>query len=170
MLNDVSFQGKNVTIYFPIINYTDNSGTLNLDKSEFDNLIKLFLDKYGNYNKSSTIYYSYLNMTYKIKNNKYNSIYKTNYNNIYNNNNILLLTYDEEKIDIENFPIVDKYHNISKKNKMEFLNDSVTISLVTETYTDNTVCYYPEILFINDNIDLDIINDTIDFITNLLLR
>ena len=159
---------KHVKIYFPIINYSECSGTLNLDKSKFDNLIKCFLERYRKYEKSSIVYYNYLDITYTIKNCRQRSIYKTNYTNIYKNDRIMMLTYDEIKIDNDKFPIIDIYHNICKKNRMEFNNDNIKISLVTETYSDNTVYYYPEISFLNNEIDYNTIKETIDYIVDML--
>ena len=80
----------------------------------------------------------------------------------------MMLIYDEIKIDNDKFPIIDTYHNICKKNRMEFGNDSIKISLVTESYSDNSVYYYPEISFLNNEVDYNIIQETIDYIVDIL--
>jgi len=169
ILDNIDTYNKNVQILFPIINYSDNTGTLSIDKDKFDLLLKKCLEKYGKYDKSSIIYYKYFDMTYQIVNCRNISIYKTDYFNIINNERTIISVFNEIKIDENEFPIIDEYHNICKKNIMVFKSENINILLITESNSDYKTIYYPEISFINNDINNESVRDIINFINDLLL-
>lgn len=163
IINNDLYKGKYISIFLPTTIYNSNIGSLNMNKTDFDNVIKKMLRKYGKYDKVSEIYYEYCNKQYVVLNRRIRNIYKIKPIKVLLSD-VLINIYEKNKLTLEEFPIIDKYHNIVKRNKMNFNYDNILISLITETHSSNITNYYVEISFINNNINLQNIKDIINCI------
>lgn len=117
--------------------FTDNYGFINLDKNEFNRLFSKCRALCGKYTTSNLKEYYYGNMILTINRPK-NDFYRveTLKHQIVNKNRTLQFNIIEKaSMDIHNFPITDKYHNISKKHVMQFNFTPILIKFVTDKDT-----------------------------------
>ena len=150
ILDNTDHKEANVYIYIPTIKYNNHLGSLNIEKHIFDNLIKQLLKKLGKYSKASEIIYQNENLTYKIINKKDRHIVQTIPINTIYNNKCLISIVKEKSLDDEQFPVINKYTNICKRNKMIFPFNNINISLITESHNNENSNYFVELHFVNN--------------------
>lgn len=166
ILEKESYKGKTVNIYIPSIKYNDQCGSLNLDKNVFDNLIKQLLKKLGKYTKASEIIYQNGNLTYKIINKKDRQLIQTIPIETICDNSYIINVIDEKILNDSQFPVINKYPNICKRNKMIFSYNNINISLITESYSNDESTYFLELNFANANVSIHHIDEMIKYISS----
>ena len=167
-LKNKNYLNGTVSIYFPR-NWTDgSSGTLDMDKGNFDSLIIKLLKRYGRYSKTSETLYHHNNLVYRIINGRKTNVLKRNCLGVSKVDGLLVEVTDNKNINLNSFPIINKYHNISKKNRIEYSVGDITISLVTESYADEDSKYLIEIYFTNSKVDHSKLKEIISFIESNL--
>jgi hypothetical protein len=162
LLKKKEHDNKCVDIYIPTVWDSDNTGSLEIEKNIFDSLIKKSLHKYGKYTKESEILYSNINLIYSIVNKRDRCIYKYNSITTEKVNDVIVNIYDKKKLTEENFPIVNKYHDICKRNKIMFVFNNISIKLITESYSETDSRYFIEISFVNKDVDADDVDAVIN--------
>ena len=127
-------------------------GNVNLETRIFKNLINIISKKVTNNSESlcKKIYF-YRNMTLTCSKNKKNIISKRTpiYYSMYNN--FCVNIYKEEELTEEQFPIVDKYHNISVQKVINYtynIKHPIIISFIEESY-NNKIINYVKLYFNN---------------------
>lgn len=162
-----TYINKTVYLYFPTTKYNSNYGSLHIQKEVFDDLLKKFLKEYGKYTKTSEIIFQITNLTYKIVNKKDRYLIETVPITTIDTNNCIINIVTENKLNYDSFPIINKYNNVCKKNKMIFTNENISISLITETYDSNNTnecCYYVEITFTNTDINYHNVDKIVSYV------
>ena len=166
IIKDTKYKGKKIYVYLSTIQYNDNTGTVNINKHKFDELIIKLLKKYGKYKKMSQIYYEYYNKKYIITNGFDRKVYSSQPCKVKIDGKRIFNIVEEKLLSIEYFPIISKYHNIMKKNKMMYTYDNFTISLITESYPNNSPNYYVEVSFTNTNCDYNKLEEILSFLSS----
>lgn len=161
IINNKKYNKKYIDIYFKTIEYNKKCGSININKYKFDSLIKTLLKQFGKYTKASEIYYKYYDRCFVIVNGYNKNVYKLDSLKTEIIDNVIFDINDKIDVTIDEFPIIDKYHNIMKQNIIIYHVDNIDISLVTETYPAKSTNYYLKISFINNNIDIMSLNDII---------
>jgi len=122
----------------------DNMSTTTVTKNSFDNLIKILLKNYGKYTKSAEYIYVHDDLTYIIVNGKHVHVHaKNSLYSVLADNYVAEISNDKE-LDKSTFPILNKYSYVCRRNKMNFIADGFTVSLVTESHLDDPI-YFVEI-------------------------
>ena len=168
ILDNKKYKDKNVYVYITTLKYTERTGTININKYKFDNLIRLLLRKYGKYTKSSEIYYEYYDKRYVVINGYTRKVLKKENIKVLCKDNLIVNILNEKTIDHSLFPIITKYHNIMKKNKMNYESHNCIISLVTESYPENPTNYYVELSFRNSKCNYSEVDGIINFLKSNL--
>ena len=159
-----NYPKKKVYVYFPTVQFTENTGTINLNKYQFDKLLRLLIREYGKYTKLCELYYNYYNKKYVIINGCDKKLLQIDTFDTIIEKNIIYNIVTETEIDINKFPIIDKYHNIVKKNIMEYKVNDYSIQMITESYPNDKTIYYIQIHFINNSDSNDKLHEIIKFI------
>ena len=167
-LNNDEYLNNKVSIYFPSGWSNDMCGTLDIEKGKFDSLIIKLLKRYGRYTKTSETLYYYNNLIYKVTNGRKIDVLKRKSIDMTRVDNLLIEVSDYKNVNVNMFPIINKYHDITKKNRIEYLLGDMTVSLVTSSYADDNSKYSIEIYFVNDKVDHIKLKEVILFIESNL--
>lgn len=153
-------------IYFPVKIFDNKAGDLNISKKQFDLLLKSNLEKYGRYNKTSKIIYSFENKTYTLINKKNRLIQKNIKSSTLLTNKYIIVKSIKIDINQEFFPVIDKYHDICKQNMMTFKLPIGELHLITQSYEDQKCTYFYKITFENKDININTINNLYELISS----
>ena len=166
ILEKESYKGMMTYVYIPTIKHDAQFGSLNLEKNIFDNLIKHLLKKLGKYSKTSEIIYENENLTYKIINKKDRKLIQTLPVETVCEGSYIVNIVNEKVLGDGQFPVINKYPNICKRNKMTFVYNSINVSLITESYSNDESTYFFELSFTNNNINPVHVEEMIKFMSN----
>jgi len=161
ILKNNNYKNKNIDILIPTVR-VKNSGKVTINKKTFDSMIKYLLGKYGKYTKTAEVIYSYNNLKYKIINNHTRKVQSYKHITAISNEKFIVSVYEEKTINDNQFPVIQKYNDICKRNNMIYKVDGISIVLVTESYSGESSKYYPYISFYNNNIDSEKVDEIVD--------
>lgn len=139
-------------IYIPTEKISQSAGNLNIEKSVFDTVLSKSLERYGKYTKASEIYYINENIYYKIVNRKDITVKKIVNSDVFQDKTFMIVKTKEETQQEADFPLIDRYNDIKKQNKMIFNLPIGKLNLITQSYEDQDCTYFIEIDFLKDDI------------------
>lgn len=160
---------KQCVIYFG--NFNNNTGSYSLEKELYSNILNSCRDKFKKCRLNNIKEYYYNDMVISIDQNK-KEVYRVEHLDYgLMNDRLCFFVKNKESLELERFPIINKYHNVINKTITVFNNNPIIISLICEKKEDNIV-YSITLSFYNKcenkNWLVGKLKETIEYISNQL--
>lgn len=167
-LNDVNNKDNQCILYFG--NFKGYLGNNTVNKETYAHILNICRSRYKKCKVMNTKEYYHKNMVISIDQKKKEFYRVENKNNMITSENMCFFVKTKESLDLNKFPIVNKYNCIKKKNTTTFNNMPFIVSLINEKVNNDRELYSISISFYNKSSNKQWLVSELVSICNFILQ